>query len=185
MIGLDDTIKAVASEDNGNTGDFKPLPKGWYHLELVEVKEWKEKVIKELEVIEFDDKLQKVKDASGNDVKTKMKNVKVYDNNLRLKVLEGDFKGRFIFSDIGTYPNTPWVIPNLIHALGKPSLKLSQLSTMVGTEVMGYVDTRTYKKKVEDDEGFETEVDVTVNVVKRFKPIEIELDINEEDLSDI
>jgi hypothetical protein len=178
---LDDLVSGVENTSTGG-GDYSPLPKGNYKLELTDVKPWETKVIKSLDVIQFDDKYQKVKDSSGNDVKETVKNVTIFETNLTFKVLDGKHKGRLIFDKVSTYPNRPWAIPNLIHALGKPNLRLSQLNTLIGTTCMGYVDTESYDKDITNDDGFDETIKVTKNVIKRYKAIET---IDEDDLSDI
>lgn len=180
---LDDVVEGV--EAVGGSGDFTPVPKGTYNLELTAVKAWEPKVLKNVVVFEFDDKYQKVKNASGDDVKEKVKELTIYNTNLTFKIVDGDYAGRLIFANLSTHPNIPWMIPNLIHALGKPKLKLSQLNTLIGTHCMGVVDLTTYEKTIKTDDGFEDIINVPKNEIKRYKPIEIELDINEDDINDI
>lgn len=161
----------VASSEGGSTGsrDFGPIPKGTYNLKLLEVGEWKPRPLSNVRVISYDDRFQKLKDPSGNDIVKVVNSITIYENNLKFEVVDGPYKGRWIFHRVSTHPNRPWEIPNLLSGLGESTLKLSELSTLKGRTTKALVDIDSYEKKVVDEEtGLEQKVPTEKNVVKRF-----------------
>lgn len=165
----------VANTEVPATRDFGPLPKGTYNLRLLEVADWKPRQLKNVRVISYDDKFQKVKDGSGNDIVKVADTITIYETNMKFEVVDGSYKGRWVFHRVSTHPNRPWEIPNMLAGFGVPSIKVSNISTLVGSTVKANVDVDGYTKKVIDDEtGLENEVPVEYNVIKRFNKAEAE-----------
>lgn len=170
---IKDLEKEVLAVSETPTRDFGVLPKGNYTIKLLEVGEWKPRTLRNVRVITYDDKFRKVKDASGNDVIKMVDSLTIYETNLKFEVAEGDHKGRWVFSRINTHPNRPWEIPNLLSALGVPSIKLSNLDTLVGELCLASIDIDNYTKKVVDPEtGIENEVPTEFNTIKRFNKLD-------------
>lgn len=165
---LDSEIRAVKGVDN-----LTVLPKGKYTISLVTVGDWEEKVLKNLRELEFDDKFQKVKDGSGNDLFTMHETYPLFVAKCKFEVTEGPHKGRFIWHDVTTHPNVPWAIPTLLNALGVENMALNKLDTKVGRVCTALVGVKSYDKTVVDDDGFETTVQIPKNFIDRFlDPVE-------------
>ena len=165
--GLDETV--VASEQGGN--DFSPIPKGTYFLKLVEVGAWEDSIQKNMKVIAFDDRFQKMKDANDKDITEIVPEVHIFKNKLKFEVIEGAQAKKTFFHFVSTHPNIPWAIPNLVHAFGVPSLKLSQFKTLIGQCIKADLDIEPSKKgKVvtDKDTGIETITYPEYTVAKRF-----------------
>lgn len=153
QLSLDDVVEAVEQE----SVDFSPLPKGTYNVVLESVGDWKEKILPSVDIKE-----------KGTVVDT-VKNYKMFNCNLKFKVLDGDYAGRLLFHNITTHPNMPWSVSGFLYAMGVPKMKLSQVKNLVGSTCTAYVDTRSYDKKITDKEtGMETIETVVENEIKRF-----------------
>lgn len=161
--------------------DYSPIPNGKYVLKLTKVDEWKPRVLKNFSVISYDNKFQKMVGPDGKDVVNVVPELTVYDTKLTFSVLEGQYKGRQVTHFVSTYPNTPWVIPSMLAGFGVPTLKLSNMSTLVGETVTATVGSKPGKdKKVTDrDTGIEETVPGRIfNNIERFfkKEVVNELD---------
>lgn len=171
---LNTSVEASEVTNSSVPRDFGPLPKGTYDLRLIEVNDWRTKTLKNVRVISYDDRFQKVKDASGNDVVKVVDTLNIYETTLKFEVVDGPHKGRWVFHRVNTHPNRPWEIPNMLSAFGVPSIKLSNISTLVGVGVKANVDIENYNKKVVDEEtGLENEIPIEYNVIKRFSKAEV------------
>lgn len=161
---LNDEVVAVENT-NTNTVDFNQLlPAGWYTAELVKVDDWKATKLTNVDVIDFDDKMQRRLDAGGNVIKTRVPEVTVYNARLTFSV-----NGKWVSYWVSTHPNIPWALPNLLHALGCPALKPAQLATLKGSSCDVYVAVKEYEATVKDDDGFESKVKRQGNEIKRVR----------------
>lgn len=174
---LNEDVKA--SDVVPNTS-YEPIPKGDYDLRLVSVSDWKPTVLTNVKVITYTDDFRKAVGADGKDITTIVPSLTIYSANLKFEVVGGDYNGRWIYSNVTTHPNIPWSVPSLLSGLGVPTLKLSQLSTLVDTMCNAKIDIEINTRKIVDkDTGIESLEAKPRNVIKRFNKKE------EEDLNDI
>ena len=177
IMDLDQSVKA-----NDATPDYSPMPEGTYTLKLTEVEDWKPRVMKNFNVISYDDKFQKMKDDLGKDIVKVVPELTIYDTKMKFTVVGGQYDGRTINHFVSTYPNTPWVIPSMLFGFGVPSLKLSNLKSLVGETVSAKVIQKPGKERkvVDRETGIEETVPGAIfNNIDRFykKEISNELDI--------
>lgn len=143
--------------------DFsEPIPAGTYVVEIMEIEDWETKLYKSIKLKATDEVVE---------------DVNVFQANVKMQITEGEHKGRWIFDRLTTHPNVPWKIPGFVHALGLPSIKLSDIQKVVGLSCMAVVKIDKYKA-VDKDTGLEEEK--VRNNVSGYKllPVE-ELDIPE------
>lgn len=172
ITSLNQKVEGVAGGS-----DFKLAPNGDYILTITDIGEWKPKVYPTLDVIQYTDKLQQVKDADGKPVKVKHTNVTVYSTLVTLQIVEGEFAGTVIKEYISTHPNSPYTIRNFIKAFELDGYELSDFPTVGAFGLQGGAEieivTEEYEQTKTDEYGRETKVpkSFTKNKVKRFKPI--------------
>lgn len=180
------TLDEVVKAGEAPTSNFAPAPKGDYNLRLIEVGDWEPFEMKNVNVISYNDSMQRVMGEDGKPETTLVPKLTVHNANLKFAIVGGDHDGKFVWHRVTTHPNMPWVVPSLLSGLGVPTLKLSQLKTLVDKDCRASLDIESYEKKktvTDKDTGAET-VEVSVrskNVIKRF----IKKEVEDDDLSDI
>lgn len=177
---LDDNVVAVASIDKG--GDFKPLPKGNYVVKLKDIGEWKVKTLTNFEANVYDDKFQAVKDAGGHVLKELIPVLDTYNNQLTFVVEAPEaYKGRLVWFNLSTHPNVPWAVPNFLHAMGMPNLRLRDIAKCKDTKCKAYITVREDEYPDTDDDGFDIIVKKVKNDIRSFKVLDTN-DLEDEDL---
>lgn len=169
--GLNDEVTAVKGVEKSG---FPPLPKGNYVVKLKSVGDWKTKHFDRLEANVYDDKYQQVKDANGKPVTELLKDFDIYNTQLCFTVVSPEeYAGRLLFTNITTHPNMPWIVPNFLHAMGVPKLRLSALPTLVGGVCSVYVIVKVDKVPSKDEDGLDVETEYIKNEIKGFKAVEV------------
>ena len=87
--------------------NYEPLPDGDYKVKVVEIEPWKESV-KTIQVIKREENGQPIKDEKGKNVTETVNNCVFYNCRVKFEVVEGEYKGRFIFHNLTTHPNMDW-----------------------------------------------------------------------------
>lgn len=166
MVDLNKTYKA----DKGQDLDFSPAPEGYYELRVKEIKPWKE-TIKDVAIIQRDEKGKALKDDKDKNITEMSKNHKIYNAQVVFEIVGGEHDGKRIWHNISTHPNTPYSIPSFLYGLGVRELAASKIQeTCVGMMCEAKVAIETYdKKEVDKDTGIETITKVPKNVIKSFK----------------
>ena len=177
IMDLNTSVEAKEHE----APDFSPMPEGTYDLKLIEVGEWEPKVQKNFKMISYDDRFQKLKNEAGQDVTTIVPEITIYNTKMKVEVVGGAFAGRQINHFVNTNPNMPWVVPSMLAGFGVPSLKLSQLKTLVGEVVSAKVIQKPGKdrKVVDRETGIEETVPGPIfNNIDRFFKHKISSDLD-------
>ena len=152
--------------------NYEPLPDGDYKVKVVEIEPWKESV-KTIQVIKREENGQPIKDEKGKNVTETVNNCVFYNCKVKFEVVEGEYKGRFIFHNLTTHPNMDWSIDNFLYAIGVPEITAGQIqANCVGKTCIGNVYTDTYTKTTQNKEtGLDEEVERKINKFKSLKPL--------------
>lgn len=160
MITSLDTV--VTAEEQKNT-EFELLPKGDYIVKIVEIEPWSKRTLKNVTLKPSNEKVE---------------SVDIYNANVKMEVIEGEHTGRWLFDNLTTHPNMPWVVKGFIYAVGEENIKLSQIQRLEGSVCKVHVKIDSYEKKVTDkDTGLETTYTKEKNAIARY----IKLDDEEYD----
>lgn len=163
------------------TNDFSPIPEGQYLVKVVQIKPWKA-LTKTIMVNTRDERGRLVRDESGNLVKEQVKDFTFYNADVRLEVLEGDYKGRLLFTSLTTHPNAEFITKNFLYAVGVSEITLNQIQTKcVGLKLIVDVSINQENYKIEKNPvtGAEKKVPNPRNEVTDFLRLELVEDENE------
>lgn len=166
--GLDVSRKARV----GGGVNYEPMPKGEYTFRVKEIEPWKE-CIKNINVIQRDEKGNALKDDKGKNITVMEPNCKFYNCNVKLEVVGGDYDGRLVYHNLTTHPNMDFSIDNFLYGVGISELPASQIqTTCVGRMCKANIDIDSYDKTVQNKEtGIDEIVKREVNRIKSFKPL--------------
>lgn len=158
---------------------FEQIPAGRYECVVSKVGEWEAKDFANVAVNLRDDSGKILKDDNGDRVTEKM-DFTAYSANVVLDIVDGDFYGRKIFTNVTTHPNVLFLLEGFIYAIkADKGLRLTDLAdSAVGKRVAVDVYHRTYEKRVVDpDTAKETKVPVVSVSVKSFmRPKDVDYD---------
>jgi hypothetical protein len=166
------SIKAK-EQSNIEKKEYTPLPEGTYNVEVVEVApEWKQQS-KAVEYINArDSKGSLLKDDNGKLIKDAVANYTFYTLDLKLRVVEGENKGRFIFGSLTTHDNVLFLTEGFLYAVGINQLNnINDIFTedLVGKKLMVETTNQTYTKMVDDkDTGISNPVEKTRTRIRKF-----------------
>lgn len=146
--------EVVVAEEQKNTDFSELIPKGTYKVEIMEIEDWKSKVIKSLTLKPSGDKVQ---------------DVTIYNANVKMKIIEGEYEGRWLFDNITTHPNIPWSVSGFVHALGAEKIKLSEIQTLEGRTCNVSIKKASYTR-TNKETGLDEEVEK--NEVTRYTRLE-------------
>lgn len=173
ILDLNSTVAGVQAEDKG-TARVK-VTDGDYDIVLVKVEDWKEKVVKNMNVIQFDDNLQAIKGDDGKNLTVPMTDVKTYSTKVTLRIQGGEFDGTEITEYLTTHPNAPYTLRNFIASFKLDDFPLSQFPDLgpLGLEGFAYIKNidEEYTKTTTDKYGRPSEEKkiANKNVIGRFK----------------
>jgi hypothetical protein len=166
------SIKAKV-QNNEEKREYKPLPEGNYNVEIIEVSpEWK-KQNKSVEKINAkDSKGNLLKDDKGNLIKDIVNDYTFFTLDIKLRVLDGEHKGRYIFGSLTTHDNVLFLTEGFLYAVGVD--ELNNINDIFNFDLVGKtlkVETvnQTYTKMVDDkDTGISNPVEKTRTKIRRF-----------------
>lgn len=138
---------------------YDPLPSGEYIVEIEEIKDPVE--------VKIDNARVKLRDENNKIVRgeyTTVDHLEFVRFDVTLKIAEGDFSGRKIWTKLSTHPDYVWVMKGLLYATNQTQLTLADLNQLVGSIVK--VDTNTVeqnytKRELDPVTAIETEVEKT------------------------
>jgi hypothetical protein len=166
------TIKAKAQLNNDEKRTYETLPEGKYTVEVLEIGEWKPNT-KAVEFINAkDSKGNLLKDDNGKIVKDQVKNYTFHTVDVKLKIVDGDHTGRYIFGSLTTHDNVLFLTEGFLYAVGVDSLTdindIQKLG-LVGKQLQVETQNQTYTKEVEDkDTGISMPVEKVRTRVKKY-----------------
>ena len=171
---IDTSLNRKYKASKGFDNDFSPIPEGEYLVKIKEVSPWKEDK-KNIKVILRDEEGRALKDEKGENITELVKDCKLYNCNIKLEVVEGDYAGRLLFHNLTTHPNMPFSIPNFLYGIGLDELPAGEINKTVGYQCIAKVVIDSYDKTVVNKEtGLEETVEKLKNAIKSFKPAEVE-----------
>jgi hypothetical protein len=150
--------------------DFTPVPEGQYNVKVVEIKPWKA-LTKNIMLNTRDNTGRLVKDEKGNLVKELVKDFTFYNADVRLEILDGEHKGRLLFTSLTTHPNAEFITKNFLYAVGVSEITLNQIQakcTGLKLIVDVVINENNYKIEKNPVTGAETKVPNPRNEVKAF-----------------
>jgi hypothetical protein len=154
--------------------DLAPLPEGTYTVAIEELKEWK-KNTKAIEQINAkDSKGNLLKDDDGKIVKDSVPNYTFYTLDMKMKVVEGEHKGRVIYGSLTTHDNVLFLTEGFLYAMGIDELNnIDDIynKNLIGRQLKVETQNQPYTKTVEDkDSGTTTEVEkIRIRIKKYIK----------------
>lgn len=163
MIKYDEPILGENTNED-KKANFERLPNGEYVVEIEEIKEPVEVKIANAKV--------KLRDADNKIVRgeyTTKDNLEFVRFDVVLRIAEGAFEGRKIWTKLSTHPDYVWILKGLLYVTGNSKMTLNEIPTLVGTKVAVDTNTvdRTYTKtEIDPTTALETEVEKTT--VKTF-----------------
>ena len=171
--GLDKNFKAREFKDEGTQTtkkSYEPIPAGAYEVEVLEVEPWQSR-IKDIYINLRGEDGRLLRDENGQTVRELHKGVEYYTANVKLKVVEGEHEGRWLFTSITTHPNASFITENFLYAIGQQELTASKIQDVAsGSRLRVDVTIEKYDRKVTDqDTGLEKTEAKTKNEVKTFK----------------
>lgn len=150
---ITDLDQEVVGEEQQSM-DFELLPKGSYFVKVVEIEPWEKKTLKNVTLKPSNEKVA---------------SVDIFNANVKLEIIDGEYKGRWLFDNLTTHPNMPWVVRGFIFATGNEKWKLSEIKGLEGSIMKVSVKIDSYEKKVTDkDTGVETSITKERNAVTRY-----------------
>jgi hypothetical protein len=166
------SIKAK-EQSNIEKKEYTPLPEGTYSVEVVEIApEWKAQS-KAVEYINArDSKGNLLKDDNGKLIKDTVANYTFHTLDLKLRVISGDSKGRFIFGSLTTHDNVLFLTEGFLYAVGVDELRdMNDIfkHNLVGKTLSVETTNQTYTKMVDDkDTGISNPVEKTRTRIKKY-----------------
>jgi hypothetical protein len=160
---IDYNKKIITGEAPAKQG-FAPLPSGEYVVEIESISEPNE--------VHIDNAKLKLRDNTGKIVRGEFTTVPSLDfvrYDVTLKIAEGEFAGRKIWTKLSTHPDYVWVMKGLFYATNNPDLTLANIKTLEGYLVK--VDANSVEQtyvKTELDPTTALETEVTKTVTKTF-----------------
>lgn len=152
---IENLDEVVVAEEQKNTDFSELIPNGNYTVVIMEIGDWKSTVKKSLTL-----------KPSGE----KVTDVTIYNANVKMKIISGDYEGRWLFDNVTTHPNIPWSVPGFVHALGAEKIKLSELKTLEGRSCKVSVKKASYTR-TNKETGLDEEVEK--NEVTRYTRLEL------------
>ena|SRR5690554_5390736 len=153
--------------------DYEILPEGEYNVVVEEINPWEKKTKKNVMIIQRDENGYPLKDEKGNIVKEKVEELTFYLSNVKLRIVDGEYKDRFIFTNLTTHPNASFITEGFLYAIGKEELTANKIPLECVNEYLTVgVNHRTYEKKtINKDTGLEeVETRTIANVNNFLKP---------------
>lgn len=156
---IDYNKKIVTGEAPAKQG-FAPLPSGEYVVEIESISDPNE--------VHIDNAKIKLRDETGKIVRGEYTTTPALDFvrfDVTLRITEGEFAGRKIWTKLSTHPDYVWVMKGLFYATGQTDLTLGQLKQLEGTTVRVDANSveQTYTKtELDPVTALETEVEKTV-----------------------
>jgi hypothetical protein len=156
---IDYNKKLVSGETPKKKG-FAPLPSGEYVVEIESISAPNE--------VNIDNAKIKLRDENNKIVRgeyTTAPKLQFVRFDVTLKITEGEFAGRKIWTKLSTHPDYVWVLKGLLYTTNSTDLTLAQLSQLVGKTVRVDANTvdQTYtKKEIDPQTALETEVEKTI-----------------------
>lgn len=174
MIGQDLNGKARAAAPTS----YEPIPEGDYLVRVKEIKPWKE-TVKDISINVRDEEGLLVKDSEGKLIKELHKNYSFYNANMTLEVIDGEYKGRLLFTSLTTHPNVSFITENFLYAVEVdevPYAEIQNTCTNKQLEVGVIVNNENFKTSQDPVTGKEVKTPNPRNEVKTFKRTKIKAD---------
>lgn len=155
---IDYNKQLVTGEPTQKKG-FDPLPSGEYVVEI-------ESIADPVEV-SIDNAKLKLRDETGKIVRGEFTTTPHLDFarfDVTLKIADGEFAGRKIWTKLSTHPDYVWVLKGLLYATNNTNLTLAQLKQLEGTIVKVDANSveQTYTKtEIDPVTALQTEVEKT------------------------
>ena len=145
------------------------LPEDTYKVVVDRIDAWKE-TVKDTLVNKRDDRGKVLKDDNGNIIRELVKNLSFHTANVVLKITDGTYKGRLIYTNITTHPNTKFITDSFLRALDKTDLTYNDIQkACVGLTLSVKTKNRTYDKiTTNPDTGLDELTTKTATDVDRF-----------------
>lgn len=149
---------------------FDDLPVGRYQVYVHEVKEWQEKIVKDAMISQRDENGETIWSEKGKPLKEKIAELKYVAADVVLKVVDGEFKGRNIFTRVSTHPDALFVLEGFLFALDLGEINVGELKKHAeGLPLEVDLDYRTYNKITTDkNTGIDTVEEKKAQNVKKF-----------------
>jgi len=156
---IDYNKKIVTGEAPAKKG-FAPLPSGEYVVEIESIGQPNE--------VHIDNAKVKLRDDTGKIVRGEYTTTPSLDFvrfDVTLRIVDGEFAGRKIWTKLSTHPDYVWVMKGLFYAINRTDLTLGQLKELEGATVRVDANTveQTYTKtELDPVTALETQVEKTV-----------------------
>lgn len=149
--------------------NFEPLPEADYNVRVSEMKQW-EPMTKDVWVNRRDGENKIMKDTNGKIIKELHKNLTFYNLDVTLEILDGEHKGRKIWTSLTTHPNAEFITQGFLYAVNENKMTYGDIPThCVDKQLVVTTFNEKYKKKVTDpDTGLENEIEKLSTRVKYF-----------------
>lgn len=138
---------------------FEILPEGTYNTKVLEIKQWKP-MTKDVWVNKRDGAGRIVRGADGKIQKELHKNLTFYNVDITLEIIDGEHKGRRIWTSLTTHPNAEFITQGFLFAIGKTKMTYGDIPTQCVDKLLS-VETFNdpYTKLITDpDTGLEEEI---------------------------
>lgn len=146
------------------------LPTGEYDVEVVRIDNWKPVTKKNVMVNQRGEDGKLLRDSNSKIVRKKEAELTFYTCDVRLKVVNGDHKGRLVFTSLTTHPNAVFITQGFLFAIGEDEMTFGEIPTKCVERLLSvdvYKEDYTTTKS-NPDTGMDETITKPKNRVKRF-----------------
>lgn len=161
---LDLNSKVVGKE----VKNYEPITAGVYDATVEEIGSWKAKEFVDALINKKGDDGLVVKDESGKIEKVK-ETFTAYSADIKLKIVGGDFDGRYVFANVTTHPDVIFLLDQFIFATVGTCVLSDLQEKAIGANIRVNVGIKEYPKTtVDPNTALETVTMKTKNYVRGF-----------------
>lgn len=148
---------------------FEILPEGTYNAKVLEIGSWRP-MTKDVWVNKRDGAGRIVKDNKGVIQKELHKNLTFYNVDVTLEIINGEHKGRRIWTSLTTHPNAEFITQGFLFAIGEAKMTYGEIPAQCVDKVLS-VETfnQPYEKVVTDpNTGIEEKITKHSTRVRKY-----------------